>query len=99
MTTKLLTETEIEEAWRQAGPAQGRDPRHYRIAPHIIQSIIRRDRFNMCGEFGWRIEYGRPVSYRKTSIEEAMKLVQYEVHGRSRPTKRKFDNEIRNRAP
>ena len=96
MTTKLLGDMEIEEAWRQAGPAQGRDPRYFRISPDIIQSIIRRDRFNMCGEFGWRIEYGKPVSYRKASIEEAMKLVRYEVHSRSRSAKRYFNNETRN---
>jgi len=84
MTTKLHSEAEIDEAWRHAKPAPGRNPRRYRIAPDIIQSVIRRDRFNVCGEFGWRIELGKPVSYRKTSIEEAMKLVQYEVHARSR---------------
>jgi hypothetical protein len=96
MKTKLLSEMDIEEAWRHATPAEGRDPRNFRIAPDIIRSIIRRDRFDVCGEFGWRIEYGKPVSYRRASIEEAMKLVQYEVHSRSRSAKRKFNNETRN---
>ena len=93
MTTELLNETEIEKAWRKAKPVPGRDPKLFRIAPDIIQSVIRRDRFNVCGEFGWRIEFGKPVSYRKTSIEEAMKLVQHEVHTRSRLTNRKTDNQ------
>ncbi len=74
------SEAEIEKAWRKAKPALGRDPRLYRIAPDIIQSMIRRDRYNICGEYGWRVEHGKPVSFRKTSIEEAMKLVQHEMH-------------------
>jgi hypothetical protein len=96
MTTVLLTEAQIEEAWRKAKPMQGRDPRLFRIAPDIIQSIIRRDKFNVCGEFGWRVEHGKPVSYRKTSIEEAMKLMQSEILAPCRPAKRKRNNGIRN---
>lgn len=80
MTTELLSETEIKKAWRQAKPAPGRDPRLFRVAPDIIQSVIRRDKFDVCGEFGWRIEHDKPVSYRKASIEEAMKLMQYEMY-------------------
>jgi hypothetical protein len=89
MTTELLSEAEIEKAWRQAKPAPGRDPRLFRIAPDIIQSVIRRDKFNVCDEFGWRIELGKPVSFRKASIEEAMKLVQYEMYSLPGRTKTK----------
>jgi hypothetical protein len=96
MTTALITETQIEEAWRNAKPIPGRDPRLFRIAPDIIQTIIRRDRFNVCGEFGWRVENGKPVSYRKTSIEEAMKLMQSEFVAPCRPAKRKTNNGTRN---
>ena len=71
---------EIEKAWRKAKPAPGRDPRLYRIAPDIIQSVIRRDRFNICGEYGWRVEHGTPVSFHKTSMVEAMTLVQHEIY-------------------
>ena len=95
MITELLTEVEIEKAWRQAKPAPGRDPRLFRIAPDIVQSIIRRDKYNIRGEFGWRVEHGKPVSYRKTSIEEAMKLVQSDFFDPSKPTKRKSNNGTR----
>jgi len=81
MTIKeLLTDAEIEEAWQKAKPAPGRNPALFRIAPDVIQSMIRRDKYNICGEFGWRVEHGKPVSYRKASIEDAMKLVQYEMY-------------------
>lgn len=93
--TELLTEAEIEKAWLQAKPAQGRDPRLFRIAPDIIQTIIRRDRYNVCGEFGWRVDHGKPVSYRKTSIEKAMKLMQSEVLTLTKPAKRKTNNGTR----
>ncbi|MBE9553891.1 MAG: hypothetical protein IMF05_10555 [Proteobacteria bacterium] len=96
MTTELITEAQIEEAWRKAKPASGRNPRLFRIAPDVIQSIIRRDKYNVCGEFGWRIEHGKPVSYRKTSIEEAMKLVQSEILAPCRPTIRKTNSGTRN---
>ena len=96
MTADLITEAQIEEAWRKARPAPGRDPRLFRIAPDIVQSIIRRDRFNVCGEFGWLVEHGKPVSYRKTSIEEAMKLMQSEIFAPCRPAKRKTNNGTRN---
>jgi len=96
MTTVLITEAQIEEAWQKAKPASGRNPRLFRIAPDIIQSIIRRDKYDVCGEFGWRVEHGKPVSYRKTSIEEAMKLVQSEILAPRRPAKRKANNGTRN---
>ena len=96
MTIVLITEAQIEEAWRKARPAPGRDPRLFRIAPDIIQSIIRRDKYNVCGEFGWRVEHGKPVSYRKTSIEEAMKLVQSGILAPCRPAKRKTNSGTRN---
>lgn len=96
MITETVSESEIEKAWRRAKPASGHDPRLFRIAPDIIQSIIRRDKFNVCGEFGWRIELGKPVSYRKISIEAAMKLMQYELHAPARSAKRKTNNGTRN---
>ena len=96
MTMKLPSETEVEEAWRRAKPAPGHDPRLFRVAPDIIQSIIRRDKFNQCGEFGWRIALGKPISYHKTSIKEAIKLVQFEARSRSRTAKQKSNNKARN---
>ena len=80
MTRELSTEARIDEAWRKARPAPGRDPRLYRVAPDVIQSIIRRDRYDKCGDFGWRIEHGKPVSYRNSSIEQTMKIMQYETY-------------------
>ena len=96
MTKELITEAQIEEAWRKARPVPGRDPRLFRIASDIVQSIIRRDRFNVCGEFGWRVEHSKPVSYRRTSIEDAMKLMQSEVFAPCQPAKRKTTHGTRN---
>ncbi|MDH5411827.1 MAG: hypothetical protein OEY16_10610 [Alphaproteobacteria bacterium] len=79
MVSILPKEARIEEVWQKARPAPGRDPRLYRISPDIIQSIIRRDQYNVCGEYGWRIEHGKPVSYRNSSIEQAMKIMQNET--------------------
>jgi len=73
------TEAEIETAWRRAKPMSGRDPHLYRIAPDVLQSVIRRDRFNVRGEHGWRIEHGRPVPYRKMSLETALRRVEREL--------------------
>ena len=80
MLTETISEVDIEKAWRKAKPAPGRDPRLYRIAPDIIQSAIRRDRIDICGELGWRVEHGTPVSFHKTSIVEAMNLVQRDIY-------------------
>ena len=87
MTTDLHTEAQIEEAWRKARPVPGHDPRLYRVAPDIIQSVIRRDRYDICGDYGWRIEHGKPVSYRNAAIEQTMKLMQYETYTPDRPAK------------
>jgi hypothetical protein len=80
MAVELPNEDEIEKAWRKARPCPGRDPSLYRIAPDVIQSVIRRDRHEICGNYGWRIEHGRPVAYRKSSLEEAMKMLQRDTH-------------------
>jgi len=80
MKRELPSEADIEVAWQRAKPAPGRDPRLYRIAPDVIQSLIRRDRYHIRGEYGWRIEHGTPVSYRDSSVEQAIKLVQQEIH-------------------
>lgn len=89
MTVEMLSEDDIELAWAKARPAPGRDPKLYRIAPDIVQAIIRRDQYNICGDHGWRIEHGKPVSYRETSIEQAIKLMQHEIYAPSRPAKAK----------
>jgi hypothetical protein len=86
MADSAPSDHEIETAWRQAKPSPGRDPRLYRIAPDVVQTMIRRDRFNICGEFGWRIEHGRPVAYRTPSIEQAMKLMQQDLNMPDRPS-------------
>ena len=83
--TEQATETEIEAAWRRARPISGRDPALYRIAPDIIQSMIRRDCYDVRSEFGWRIECGRPVAFRETTIESAIRALQRDslaVNGR-----------------
>jgi len=74
--TERASEADIEAAWRRARPISGRDPGLYRIAPDIIQSVIRRDRYDVRGEFGWQIECGRPVAYRDTTIESAIRALQ-----------------------
>jgi len=74
--TEPATEADIEAAWRRATPISGQDPALYRIAPDVIRSVIRRDRFDVRGEFGWRIECGRPVAFRETSIESAIRALQ-----------------------
>lgn len=74
--TERVTEADIEAAWHRATPILGRDPAFYRIAPDVIRSVIRRDCFNVRGEFGWRIECGRPVAYREMTIESAIRALQ-----------------------
>lgn len=96
MLTEMLSEADIGKAWRKAKPAPSRDPRLYRIAPDIIQSVIRRDRFNICGEFGWRVEHGKPVSFHKTSIVEAMKLVQNDIYAPPSPSQTKSNSSRKN---
>lgn len=96
MMMELLSEAEIEKAWRQAKLAPGCDPRLFRIAPDIIQSVIRRDKFNVCGEYGWRIDHGKPISYRKTSVEEAMKLIQHEMYSPLRSANTKSNSSRKN---
>ena len=85
MIAELLSEDEVEKAWAKARPMPGYDPKLYRIAPDIVQALIRRDQYNICGDYGWRIEHGRPLSYRRASLEEAMKSMQHEIHRISRP--------------
>jgi len=76
--TERISDTEIEEAWSRARPISGRNPTLYRIAPDVIQSVIRRDRYDIRGEFGWRIECGRPVAYREASMESAIRALEFE---------------------
>lgn len=78
--TERPSEADVEAAWHRARPISGRDPALYRIAPDVIQSVIRRDCYNVRGEFGWRIECGRPVTFRKTTIESAIRALRSE-HG------------------
>ena len=80
MAAEAPNDDEIEKAWRKARPFAGHDPSLYRIAPDVIQSVIRRDRHDYCGDYGWRIEHGRPVTYRRSSIEDAMTLLQRETY-------------------
>jgi len=70
---------EIDAAWHQARPIAGRDPALYRMAPDILQSVIRRDRFGVCGDYGWRIEHGRPISWRGMSMEMAIRQVERDL--------------------
>lgn len=74
--TEQAIAAEIEAAWHRARPISGRDPALFRIAPDIIQSVIRRDRYDVRGEFGWRIECGRPVAFREMTIESAIRALQ-----------------------
>ncbi|MDH3229832.1 MAG: hypothetical protein OEN55_08580 [Alphaproteobacteria bacterium] len=74
--TEKTSESDVEAAWGSARPIPGRDPALYRIAPDIIRSVIRRDRHNICGEFGWRIECGRPVAFREITTESAIRALQ-----------------------
>lgn len=75
MSADRPTESEIEAAWLSARPMTGRDPGLYRIAPDILQSVIRRDRYNVQGKYGWRIEHGRPVPYHRLSLEAALRRI------------------------
>jgi hypothetical protein len=86
MVAESPNEDEIEKVWRKARPFPGQDPDLYRIAPDIIQSVIRRDRHDICDDHGWRIERGRPVAYRRPSIEDAMTLLQRETYLLRAPT-------------
>ena len=79
--TEQTSQSDVEAAWGRARPISGQDPALYRIAPDIIQSVIRRDRYNVRGEFGWRIEYGRPVAFREISTESAIRALQHDVIG------------------
>jgi len=76
--TERASEAEIEAAWQRARPISGRDPALYRIAPDIIQSVIRRDCYDVRCDFGWRIECGRPVAFRETTIESAIRALQHD---------------------
>lgn len=76
MTTHRPTDAEIESAWLKARPITGRDPALYRIAPDILQSVIRRDRYDVQGKYGWRIEHGRPVPYHRLSLEAALRRIE-----------------------
>jgi len=76
MTAARPTESEIERAWLKAKPMAGRDPALYRIAPDILQSVIRRDRYDVQGKYGWRIEHGRPVAYHRQSLEAALRRIE-----------------------
>ncbi len=79
--TEQTSETDVEAAWGRARPISGQDPALYRIAPDIIRSVIRRDRYDVRGEFGWRIEYGRPVAFREISTESAIRALQHDIIG------------------
>ncbi len=72
-------ETEIELAWQKASPIAGRDPSRYRLAPDILRTVIRRDRYNICGKYGWRIEHGQPVTYHRISIASAMRRLERDL--------------------
>lgn len=74
--TEQFSTADIEAAWRRARPISGRDPALFRIAPDIIQAVIRRDCYDVRGEFGWRIECGRPVAFREMTIESAIRALQ-----------------------
>ena len=69
------TEKQIAAAWEQATPLKGYDPKLYRMAPDLVQAVIRRDRFDKRGKYGWRIECGKPVSYHRLSMESAIRRV------------------------
>jgi hypothetical protein len=69
------TEEDISRAWYRAAPISGQDPERYRLAPDLIQAVIRRDRHNKCGKYGWRIECGKPVSFHRLSMSAAMRRV------------------------
>ncbi len=79
--TEQTVDPEVEAAWARARPISGRDPALYRIAPDVIKSVIRRDRFNVPGEYGWRIEYGRPVALREITTESAIRALQRDATG------------------
>jgi hypothetical protein len=79
--TKQTTEPDVEAAWGRAKPISGRDPAMYRIAPDVIQSVIRHDRYNIRGEFGWSIECGRPVAFREITTESAIRALQHDIIG------------------
>ncbi|NIM75088.1 MAG: hypothetical protein GTO47_19165 [Gammaproteobacteria bacterium] len=79
--TEQTVDPDVEAAWARARPISGCDPEVYRIAPDVIQSLIRRDRYNVCGEFGWRIEYGRPVAFREITTESAIRALQRDGSG------------------
>ena len=82
-----LTEEDISNAWQEAAPISGRDPEVYRVAPDLIQAVIRRDRYDKCGKYGWRIECGKPVSYHRLSMSAAMRRIDRELNRKPfRPT-------------
>jgi hypothetical protein len=73
------TDKEIAQAWSRATPLKGYDPDQYRMAPDLVQAIIRRDRFNVRGKYGWRIECGVPVSYHRLTMTSAMRRVERDL--------------------
>ncbi len=79
--TEQPIDPDVEAAWARARPISGRDPALYRIAPDVIRSVIRRDRYNVPGEYGWRIEYGRPVALREVTTESAIRALQRDAVG------------------
>lgn len=79
MSSKHQNPAEIDAAWHKARPIAGRDPALYRTAPDILQSVIRRDLFGVCGQYGWQIEHGRPISWHDMSMETAMRQVERDL--------------------
>lgn len=79
MIDEISSEAEIEAAWQKARPIPGHDSRIFRVAPDVLRSVIRRDRFGIRGKYGWRIEYGRPVPFHRLSMESAMRRVERDL--------------------
>ena len=73
------TEEEIANAWSRAAPISGQNPEMFRLAPDLIKAVIRRDRYNKCGKYGWRIECGKPVSYHRLSMFSAMRRIERDL--------------------
>ncbi len=80
------TEEDISQAWYRAVPISGRDPEAFRLAPDLIQAVIRRNRYNKCGKYGWRIECGTPVSFHRLSVSAAIRRIERNLgHGPAKP--------------
>lgn len=73
------TEEDISQAWYRAVPISGQDPEAFRLAPDLIQAVIRRDRYNKCGKYGWRIECGTPVSFHRFSMSAAIRRIERDL--------------------